>query len=73
MSTAHYTHVWTHVYTHVCLHACRYMRIPLVVRFFADLHIDADTKALRCGDRVTYLFNAQLQALFSAVLFEQGR
>eukprot|EP00941_MAST-03F_sp_MAST-3F-sp1_P005353 g5353.t1 len=37
-----------------------YARIPLVLNFFAS------------HDRVTYLFNSQLQALFRAVLFEQG-
>ena len=37
-----------------------YIRIPLVVGFFAS------------QDRVTYLFNSQLQSLFRAVLFESG-
>ena len=37
-----------------------YIRIPLVVGFFAS------------RDRPTYLFNPQLQALLRAVLFEPG-
>ena len=49
-----------------------YMRIPLVVGFFADLH-ENENGEIRCGDRVTYLFNSQLQALLRAVLFEQVR
>ena len=37
-----------------------YVRIPLVIGFFAS------------RDRATYLMNEQLQALFTAVLFEGG-
>lgn len=39
---------------------CEYIRIPLVVSFFAT------------RDRQTYLFNPQLQGLIRAVLFEPG-
>jgi hypothetical protein len=38
-----------------------YVRIPLVISFFAT------------QDRVTYLFNPELQTLFRAVLFEAGQ
>ena len=47
-----------------------YVRLPLIAHFFADLQtIDG---RLRCGNRVTFLFNEQLQALFQATLLEQG-
>jgi hypothetical protein len=48
-----------------------YTRVPLVVGFFADIHVTAEGVA-RVGERVTYLFNEELQKLFRAALFEQG-
>lgn len=39
-----------------------YVRLPLVAHFFADLQLIEGK--MRCGNRVTFLFNEQLQSLF---------
>lgn len=53
-----------------------YIRVPLVAHFFADLQSIFDTDSgkyeLHCGNRATFLFNEQLQALFRSVILEQG-
>jgi hypothetical protein len=53
-----------------------YIRVPLVAHFFADLQSIFDEGSgayeLHCGNRATFLFNEQLQALFRSVVLEQG-
>ena len=54
-----------------------YIRVPLVAHFFADLQSIFDEGSgayeLHCGNRATFLFNEQLQALFRSVVLEQVR